>query len=46
MSHEARIEELAHDLKGAGLTPFALPLGIMIDEQRPELSPCIRCRDL
>jgi choline dehydrogenase-like flavoprotein len=43
MSHEARIEELAHDLKGAGLTPFALPLGIMIDEARPELSPCIRC---
>jgi choline dehydrogenase-like flavoprotein len=43
MSHEARIEELAHDLKGAGLTPFALPLGIMIDEGRPELSPCIRC---
>jgi choline dehydrogenase-like flavoprotein len=43
MSHEARIDELAHDLKGAGLTPFSLPLGIMIDEQRPELSPCIRC---
>jgi choline dehydrogenase-like flavoprotein len=43
MSHEARIDELAHDLKGAGLTPFTLPLGIMIDEQRPELSPCIRC---
>jgi choline dehydrogenase-like flavoprotein len=43
MSHEARIEELAHDLKGSGLTPFALPLGIMIDEERPELSPCIRC---
>jgi choline dehydrogenase-like flavoprotein len=43
ISHEARIEELAHDLKGAGLTPFALPLGIMIDERRPELSPCIRC---
>jgi choline dehydrogenase-like flavoprotein len=43
MTHEARIEELAHDLKGAGLTPFALPLGIMIDEARPELSPCIRC---
>jgi choline dehydrogenase-like flavoprotein len=43
MSHEPRIEELADDLKGAGMTPFALPLGIMIDEQRPELSPCIRC---
>jgi choline dehydrogenase-like flavoprotein len=43
MSHEPRIEELAHDLKGAGLTPFPLPLGIMIDEARPEKSPCIRC---
>jgi choline dehydrogenase-like flavoprotein len=43
MSHEARIEELAHDLKGAGLTPFPLPLGIMIDEEHPERSPCIRC---
>ena len=43
MSHEARIEQLAHDLKGAGLTPFALPLGIMIDEQNPGTSPCIRC---
>ena len=43
MSHEARIEQLAHDLKGAGLTPFPLPLGIMINEERPERSPCIRC---
>jgi choline dehydrogenase-like flavoprotein len=43
MSHEARIEQLAHDLKGAGLTPFPLPLGIMIDEEYPERSPCIRC---
>jgi choline dehydrogenase-like flavoprotein len=43
MSHEPRIEELAHDLKGAGLTPFPLPLGIMINETQPEKSPCIRC---
>jgi choline dehydrogenase-like flavoprotein len=43
MSHEPRIEQLAQDLKGAGLTPFALPLGIMIDEANPEKSPCIRC---
>jgi choline dehydrogenase-like flavoprotein len=43
MSHEARIEQLSHDLKGAGLTPFPLPLGIMIDEENPERSPCIRC---
>jgi choline dehydrogenase-like flavoprotein len=43
MSHEPRIAQLAQDLKGAGLTPFALPLGIMIDEANPERSPCIRC---
>ncbi|HEX5614826.1 MAG TPA: GMC family oxidoreductase [Acidimicrobiia bacterium] len=43
VSHEPRIEELAHDLKGAGLHPFPLPLGIMLDEARPERSPCIRC---
>jgi choline dehydrogenase-like flavoprotein len=43
VSHEPRIEQLAHDLKGAGLQPFPLPLGIMLDEARPESSPCIRC---
>jgi choline dehydrogenase-like flavoprotein len=43
VSHEARIEQLAHDLKGAGLQPFPLPLGIMLDESAPERSPCIRC---
>jgi choline dehydrogenase-like flavoprotein len=43
VSHEPRIEQLAHDLKGAGLHPFALPLGIMLDESDPVKSPCIRC---
>ena len=43
VSHEPRIEQLAHDLKGAGLQPFPLPLGIMLDEARPEASACIRC---
>jgi choline dehydrogenase-like flavoprotein len=43
VSHEPRIEQLAHDLKGAGLHPFSLPLGIMLDEQQPEKSACIRC---
>lgn len=43
MSHEPRIAQLAEDLKGAGLTPFSLPMGIMIDEASPERSPCIRC---
>jgi choline dehydrogenase-like flavoprotein len=43
VSHEPRIEQLAHDLKGAGLQPFPLPLGIMLDESAPERSACIRC---
>jgi choline dehydrogenase-like flavoprotein len=43
ISHEARVEQLAHDLKGAGLHPFPLPLGIMLDESDPVHSPCIRC---
>ena len=43
VSHEPRIEQLAHDLKGAGLRPFPLPLGIMLDEARPDASACIRC---
>jgi choline dehydrogenase-like flavoprotein len=43
VSHEPRIEQLAHDLKGAGLHPFPLPLGILLDEANPERSKCIRC---
>ncbi len=43
VSHEPRIEQLSHDLKGAGLRPFPLPLGVMLDEARPEASACIRC---
>jgi choline dehydrogenase-like flavoprotein len=43
ISHEPRIEQLAHDLKGAGLHPFPLPMGILLDEATPEASACIRC---
>ncbi len=43
VSHEPRIEQLADDLKGAGLHPFSLPLGILLDEAHPETSACIRC---
>jgi choline dehydrogenase-like flavoprotein len=43
VSHEPRIEQLAHDLKGAGLHPFPLPLGVMLDESDPVASPCVRC---
>ena len=43
MSHEPRVEQLSADLESAGLHPFHLPLGIMIDEDDPVHSPCIRC---
>jgi choline dehydrogenase-like flavoprotein len=43
MSHEPRVEQLSADLEAAGLHPFHLPLGIMIDEDDPVHSPCIRC---
>jgi choline dehydrogenase-like flavoprotein len=41
--HEARVEQLAADLTAAGLHPFALPLGIMLDDDDPARSACIRC---
>ena len=43
VSHEARIAELAADLTKAGLQPFPLPLGIMLNEAEPHRSACIRC---
>ena len=43
VSHEPRIEQLSHDLAAAGLHPFPLPLGVMLDETKPEQSACIRC---
>jgi choline dehydrogenase-like flavoprotein len=43
VSHEPRLERLAQDFRVAGLHPFHTPLGIMLDEANPRLSPCIRC---
>jgi choline dehydrogenase-like flavoprotein len=43
ISHEPRIEQLAADLGAVGLNPFPLPNGILIDEEHPERSACIRC---
>jgi choline dehydrogenase-like flavoprotein len=47
VEHEPRIEQLAGILRGEGLHPFHLPLGIKLD-QNPDgsatpTSPCIRC---
>jgi choline dehydrogenase-like flavoprotein len=43
VSDEPRIAQLRGDLERAGLRPFWLPMGIMIDEDHPERSACIRC---
>lgn len=43
VSHEPRIQQLFDDLVAVGLHPFHAPAGVMLDEQRPEDSPCIRC---
>src|SRR5215208_563524 len=43
VQHEPRIQRLHDDLKRARLTPFHVPLGIMLDETDPRQSRCIRC---
>jgi choline dehydrogenase-like flavoprotein len=43
ISHEPRIQQLADDLVRAGHQPFPLPVGIMLDEEHPQDSACIRC---
>ncbi|HYO19147.1 MAG TPA: GMC family oxidoreductase [Dermatophilaceae bacterium] len=43
MTHEPRIAQLDADLRAAGLQPFPLPNGILIDESAPWRSACVRC---
>ena len=43
ISDEPRIAQLRDDLRTAGLRPFSLPNGILLDEERPHLSACVRC---
>ncbi len=43
VSHEPRIQQLHDDLARAGLRPFHVPLGIMLDERNARASRCIRC---
>ncbi|HEY2298366.1 MAG TPA: GMC family oxidoreductase [Jatrophihabitans sp.] len=43
ISDEPRIAQLNRDLAAAGLQPFPLPNGILIDESAPERSACVRC---
>lgn len=43
ISHEPYIETMAHHMRSVGLHPFHLPLGLKLDEENKEKSPCIRC---
>jgi choline dehydrogenase-like flavoprotein len=43
VSHEPRIQQLSDDLKKLGHRPFHLPIGVLLDEQNPQKSKCIRC---
>ena len=43
VSHEPRMQQLSDDWKRLGYNPFHVPLGVMLDEQNPLKSPCIRC---
>ncbi len=43
VSHEPRIEQMAADLAKAGYHPFNAPCGILLDEEDPAGSKCIRC---
>ncbi len=43
VSHEPRIAQISEDLTKAGYHPFSAPCGIMLDENEPHASACIRC---
>lgn len=43
VSHDPQIQAIADRLQQEGLKPFPLPLGIRLNEKKPEESLCIRC---
>jgi choline dehydrogenase-like flavoprotein len=43
VSHEPRIQQLSDDFARAGLNPFHVPIGVMLDEKNLHQSRCIRC---
>ncbi len=43
VSHEPRIQQLHDDFARLGLRPFHVPVGVMLDEENPRTSTCIRC---
>jgi choline dehydrogenase-like flavoprotein len=43
VSHEPRMQQLSDDFAAHGLHPFHTPLGVMLNEDQPRQSRCIRC---
>ena len=43
VSNEPRMQQLFQDLQSGGFHPFHAPCGIMLNEQNPPFSQCIRC---
>jgi choline dehydrogenase-like flavoprotein len=43
VSHEHRMQDVVDGFAKLGCRPFPVPLGILIDEQNPHTSKCIRC---
>lgn len=43
VTHEDRIQQLHEDFTRQGCRPFHVPLGVMLDEENPVTSRCIRC---
>jgi choline dehydrogenase-like flavoprotein len=43
VAHEPRMQQLSDDFAAAGLRPFHVPLGIMLDEKNRQRSRCIKC---
>ena len=43
VTHEPRLQGIFDGLERQGRRPFPIPIGLMIDEQDPHRSRCIRC---
>ncbi len=43
LKHDPTIQKLAEQWKKIGLNPFNLPVGLILNEEKRESSPCIRC---
>ena len=43
VTHEPLVQEFSDNLERAGLRPFPAPTAIMLNEQNPAYSRCIRC---